>query len=267
MPTSRLCGGTRVTSRSPNRISPLLGRMNPASTISSVVLPDPDGPRRVMNSPLAISRLTLSSAAVRPNVLVTSRIEIGREIVALFIDTPTAAFLAMRGGRASMTCPPGLQEAVGQRLLLHERVEALHHLIRVLDPPIHAQQEALADVLRRVGELGCQLFGDQPGLEGGEVGWRIVDIAWQACLNVRSHHDRDRLHGKILVRGPFRDEPAIGDQHLLLERDGERPALALLLLHDSLDAPVPGANHVNLAVLENLRRLGPGVPPHKYVRL
>ena len=53
-------------SRSPKRISPLSGRMKPASTISSVVLPDPDGPRRVMNSPLAISRLTLSSAAVRP---------------------------------------------------------------------------------------------------------------------------------------------------------------------------------------------------------
>src|SRR5215510_7367767 len=131
MPMSRLCGGTRVTSRSPKRISPLSGRMNPASTISSVVLPEPDGPSRVMNSPLAISRLTLSSAAVRPYVLVTSRIEIGREIVGLFIDAPSCAFLAMRGGRTGMTCPPGLQEAVAERLLLHERVEPLHHLVRV----------------------------------------------------------------------------------------------------------------------------------------
>jgi hypothetical protein len=40
--------------------------MKPASTMSSVVLPDPEGPSRVMNSPLAISRLTLSRAVKVP---------------------------------------------------------------------------------------------------------------------------------------------------------------------------------------------------------
>jgi hypothetical protein len=34
--------------------------------MSSVVLPDPEGPSRVMNSPLAISRLTLSRAVKVP---------------------------------------------------------------------------------------------------------------------------------------------------------------------------------------------------------
>ena len=66
MPTSRLCGGNSETSRSPKRTSPLSGRMKPASTMSSVVLPEPEGPSSVMNSPLAISRLTLSSAAKVP---------------------------------------------------------------------------------------------------------------------------------------------------------------------------------------------------------
>ena len=41
----------RITSRSPKRMLPLSGRMKPASTISSVVLPEPEGPSSVRNSP------------------------------------------------------------------------------------------------------------------------------------------------------------------------------------------------------------------------
>ncbi len=108
MPTSRLCGGVSETSRSPKRISPLSGRMKPASTISSVVLPEPEGPSRVMNSPLAISRLTLSSAGVRPYVLVTSRIEIGREMVAaLFIAALFACNSSAGRWRLRPLSPPG----------------------------------------------------------------------------------------------------------------------------------------------------------------
>ncbi len=46
MPTSRLCGARRMTSLSPNRMLPSSGRMKPASTIRSVVLPEPDGPEQ-----------------------------------------------------------------------------------------------------------------------------------------------------------------------------------------------------------------------------
>ena len=38
----------------------------PASTISNVVLPDPDGPRRVRNSPDVTSKLTFLSAWKSP---------------------------------------------------------------------------------------------------------------------------------------------------------------------------------------------------------
>src|SRR5262245_9583161 len=268
MPMSRLCGGTKVTSRSPKRISPLSGRMNPASTSSSVVLPDPDGPSRVINSPLAISRLTLSSATVRANVLLTSRIEIGREMVVLFIYTSNGSNPRHLGAAAPTRRGPARSSRLSpERLVLHEGVEAFHHLVRVLDPPINAQQEPLTDVLRRVGKLGRQLLGDQPGLEGGEIGRRVVDVLRQACLNVGAHHDGDGLHGEILVRRPFWNEPAIGDQHLLLEGDGQRSALSLHFLHHRLDTAVPGSDHVDFAALEALSWLGSGVPPSEHVRL
>src|ERR1700722_20802771 len=54
------------------RISPGSGPRNPAARLSSVVLPQPDGPSRVMNSPRLIDIDTLSSAVTSPNRLVTA---------------------------------------------------------------------------------------------------------------------------------------------------------------------------------------------------
>src|ERR1700691_2696737 len=54
------------------RISPLSGPRNPAARLSSVVLPQPDGPSRVMNSPCLIDIDTSSSAVVSPKRLVTA---------------------------------------------------------------------------------------------------------------------------------------------------------------------------------------------------
>ncbi len=51
--TGRLCGGTRVTSAPSRRRARPSGWMNPAMMRSSVVLPHPDGPSSVTNSPLA----------------------------------------------------------------------------------------------------------------------------------------------------------------------------------------------------------------------
>src|SRR4051812_30418973 len=45
---------------------PVLGRSNPAISISIVVLPEPDGPSRGMNSPAGISRATPSTARCGP---------------------------------------------------------------------------------------------------------------------------------------------------------------------------------------------------------
>src|SRR6185503_2443287 len=56
MPTPRWCTGSAVTSRSPNQTRPESGTTNPASMRSSVVFPQPDGPRSVKNLPDGISR-------------------------------------------------------------------------------------------------------------------------------------------------------------------------------------------------------------------
>src|SRR4051794_30041946 len=60
-------------------ISPAVGAMKPATALSSVDFPQPDGPRRQTNSPAATSRSMPSSASTRsasfaPNVFVTPRI-------------------------------------------------------------------------------------------------------------------------------------------------------------------------------------------------
>src|SRR5579862_2446960 len=47
----RLFGATRVTSRPSTTIAPASGRSKPATNLSAVVLPQPDGPRSERNSP------------------------------------------------------------------------------------------------------------------------------------------------------------------------------------------------------------------------
>lgn len=59
-------GGSLVISLPPIRISPLLGRSNPASIRSVVVLPQPEGPRKVTNSPCLMVRLK-SFTATKPS--------------------------------------------------------------------------------------------------------------------------------------------------------------------------------------------------------
>src|SRR5439155_13955216 len=67
---SRLCNGESNTSTSP-RSTPSV----PAITLSSVVLPQPDGPTNMSNSPVRASKLTSLSTSVRvspaPNPLQT----------------------------------------------------------------------------------------------------------------------------------------------------------------------------------------------------
>src|SRR5579864_1274737 len=75
MPTSRLFGGAYVASLPSIQISPAVGGTRPATIISSVVLPEPEGPSRVRNSPSRSSRVAPASAVTAPYVLVAPRIE------------------------------------------------------------------------------------------------------------------------------------------------------------------------------------------------
>ena len=75
MPMSRFSGGMNTlseeTTRSSKSTLPLVGFSNPAMMRSMVVLPQPDGPSRVMNSPSANTASKFSSTVVLPKVLVT----------------------------------------------------------------------------------------------------------------------------------------------------------------------------------------------------
>ena len=66
MPTSRFQGGSAATSTPPIRTRPALARLKPASSRSSVDLPDPDGPSSAKNSPGAIESEMSRSTTLAP---------------------------------------------------------------------------------------------------------------------------------------------------------------------------------------------------------
>src|SRR5258706_7623777 len=59
-------GVRSLTTTPPMRISPDVGSSSPAIIRRSVVLPDPEGPRRTRNSPSRLSRSTLTTAPSCP---------------------------------------------------------------------------------------------------------------------------------------------------------------------------------------------------------
>src|SRR4029453_12688199 len=77
MPMLRLCGGIMITSSPPILMLPALARTNPARIIRSVVLPEPDGPSSVKNSPEATSRSSSLRTATLPKRLAMPLMLIG----------------------------------------------------------------------------------------------------------------------------------------------------------------------------------------------
>src|SRR5260363_322746 len=68
MPMRRRLAGVR-SMRTPSKLTaPRLGCRKPAMICSSVVLPQPEGPSRAINSPRATARSMLSSATVAPKL-------------------------------------------------------------------------------------------------------------------------------------------------------------------------------------------------------
>ena len=64
---SRSPGPSRVTDRPAIRISPDVGLSRPASSRNAVLLPHPEGPTRIRNSPSATARSSPFSATTSPN--------------------------------------------------------------------------------------------------------------------------------------------------------------------------------------------------------
>src|SRR5262245_53553941 len=73
MLTCRLLGGTPTTSSPRSWMSPSSGSSNPATMRIVVVLPQPDGPSSVRNSPSRMSIDRSSTATTSPKVFVTPR--------------------------------------------------------------------------------------------------------------------------------------------------------------------------------------------------
>ena len=69
--TSRLYGGSVVTSRPPRYTVPYVGSSKPPIIRRVVVLPQPDGPSMEKNSPSRMSSDRSSTAAASPNSLET----------------------------------------------------------------------------------------------------------------------------------------------------------------------------------------------------
>ena len=67
MPMPRFSTGTAVTSSPATKMRPRLGCSKPASMVSVVVLPEPEGPSRVRNSPASTSRLRARTASTLPS--------------------------------------------------------------------------------------------------------------------------------------------------------------------------------------------------------
>jgi hypothetical protein len=67
MPRLRRCGGTSLTSAPFSEIVPAVRVSNPAMRFRVVVLPDPLGPRSVMNSPGSIvNEMSSTAGAASP---------------------------------------------------------------------------------------------------------------------------------------------------------------------------------------------------------
>src|SRR6201999_2907363 len=71
---SRSLGWTLLTTRSPIEMVPEVMFSSPASILSKVDLPQPEGPTRTTNSPSSIGMVTPCRTSKLPNDLRTSRI-------------------------------------------------------------------------------------------------------------------------------------------------------------------------------------------------
>src|ERR1700680_531552 len=85
---SRSRGGRLLTTRLPIRTSPLVMSSRPATMRRAVVLPQPDGPTRHMNSPSSMSRFSLLTATAPPAYRFVSSVIRTRATAASSLDRP-----------------------------------------------------------------------------------------------------------------------------------------------------------------------------------
>src|SRR5438552_9358540 len=157
MPIPRCAGVANVMSLPFRRTMPSSGSSNPAMILSSVVLPEPLGPRIVTSSPGWTVRSTPASATTSPN----------RRTMALRTRSASAPATLARG--AFVSTPKQRPERSPQ----HPLRPALLHLGSVFRLPLDAGPELLV----QVGGIGRQIRSElRIGvLDRFEIETRIAD--------------------------------------------------------------------------------------------
>src|ERR1043165_4943851 len=237
MPVLRRCGG-KVSMRSvPNRMRPVSSSQKPATMRNSVVLPQPDGPSSVKNSPSRTEIDTLSTARTVPNVRATPSIVIA-------VKRPPACQVSARALDDLLNLLRGLDALLDPIVLVVidelDLFELRHRAgklggIEVLPrgPAEREFQDRLAHVLaRHIVDKLLGVLGVRPALDDGNA-FHLRDgaVGWI-----------DDLHGRA-VRGPL----IAG----VFERDAEREfAVADALEHQTRTVQHP-------CVRDQLRHLLP----------
>src|SRR5438552_6782923 len=140
MPKPRRSGGRGSRRSSSSQISPALGASSPASRLRAVDLPQPEGPRKVTNSPPRTSSAKSSRTFFAPKCLLSRKRR--RPIIPLeLLDALRADLLvpAVHG-----------RDQLLHRQLRDDLVLLLH--VRVLRPPVLGHE--LLDVGRRLVDGG-----------------------------------------------------------------------------------------------------------------
>src|SRR5215470_15868967 len=175
MPIPRFAGVANVMSSPFRRTTPSSGNSNPAMILSSVVLPEPLGPRMVTSSPRYTARSIPASAVTSPN----------RRTIPL--SARSASPLPVSAGGAFVST----RARCRARSTEHPLRPALLHLGRVLGHPFDVRPE----LLRQVRGIGRQVrLQLRIGvLDRLEVEPRVADDVRVDALLLRLGNQRQHL--------------------------------------------------------------------------
>src|SRR5262245_1461108 len=122
-----------VMSRPPTRSSPLSGLSMPAMRLSSVLLPDPDGPMSAVNSPGMMSKLMSFNTGTicPPRWYVLYRRRTSMNGGAELIDEPDDAASAFGALHGDFVAVVQLRSRIGDDL--RARLDAFQHLDRIAE--------------------------------------------------------------------------------------------------------------------------------------
>src|SRR5690606_32680664 len=216
MPTLRCCTVSREASSSPNQTRPVSGVRRPATTLSSVVLPEPEGPSSAMSSPGSASSDTPRSAAAASKARLTSSSLTATDSPQSMPPRPAPSSADHMTRLREVVAPleDGLDDERDERQQREQRRQ------RERGDPVVLVVEDL-DLQRDRVRLAADVAGDDGG--GAELAHR-ARVAQQHAVEEPPTHVRQRDEGE--------DLPAAGAQ-----RERRLLVLAAQLLHHRHELP------------------------------